>query len=75
MFKVNNKDNWRRSEVFIVNFEHITDFFSSVYVIDFEQVMLAGKMLWSLWGLQYLGIISKLRLFFNYFIINSLKFA
>ena len=45
MFKVNDKDNWRRSEVFIVNFEHITDFFSSVYVIDFEQVMLAGKML------------------------------
>ena len=45
MFKVNNKDNWRRSEVFTVNFEHITDFFSSVYVIDFEQVKKKKKML------------------------------
>ena len=27
MFKVNNKDNRRRSEVFMINFEQITDFF------------------------------------------------
>ena len=24
MFKVNNKDTWRRSDVFIVNFEHVS---------------------------------------------------
>ena len=24
MFKVNNKDHWRRSGVFIVNYEHIS---------------------------------------------------
>ena len=26
MFKVNKKDNWRRSGIFIVNFEHISHF-------------------------------------------------
>ena len=29
---------WRRSGVFIVNFEHISHPFSSVYIVDFEQV-------------------------------------
>ena len=31
-----------RSGVFIVNFEHILLFFSSVSIVDFEQVILAG---------------------------------
>ena len=41
MFKVNNKNTRttsRRSDVFIVNFEHILDHFSSVPIVDFEQV-------------------------------------
>ena len=44
MFKVNNKNTkrrqWRRSGVFIVNFEPISHFtpFSNVSVVDFEQV-------------------------------------
>ena len=36
MFKVNNKDT--RPVVFIVNFEHILRFFTSVSIVDFEQV-------------------------------------
>ena len=39
MFKVNNKDTrttpWRRSGIFIVNFEHTS---SSVSIVNFEQV-------------------------------------
>ena len=35
MFKVNN---WRRFDVFIVNFEHISHLCSSVSIVDFEQV-------------------------------------
>ena len=39
MFKVNNKTperrQWRRSYVFIVNFEHS---FSTVSIVDFDQV-------------------------------------
>ena len=31
------RSHWRRSGVFIVNFEHIS-LFSSVFVVDFEQV-------------------------------------
>ena len=27
-----------RSDVFIVNFEHISNFFSSVSIVDFEQI-------------------------------------
>ena len=41
MFKVNNKNTRttsRRSDVFIVNFEHILDHFSSVPIVGFEQV-------------------------------------
>ena len=42
MFKVNNKTpkrpQWRRSGVFIVNFEHIFTLFPSVSIVDFEQV-------------------------------------
>ena len=41
MFKVDNKNTRttsRRSGVFIVNFEHIFDHFSSVPIVDFEQV-------------------------------------
>ena len=41
-FKVNNEDvrtrHWRRSCVFIVNFEHISHLFTSVSTVDFEQV-------------------------------------
>ena len=37
MFKVNNKDR-RRSGVFIVNFEHISQLFSSVSIFNFEHV-------------------------------------
>ena len=41
-FKVNNEDvrtrHWRRSWVFIVNFEHISHLFTSVSTVDFEQV-------------------------------------
>ena len=36
MFKVNIQ--WRRSGLFIVNFEHISHLFSSASIIDFEQV-------------------------------------
>ena len=35
MFKDNNK-NWRRSGVFIVNFEHISHLFLCVSIIDFR---------------------------------------
>ena len=35
MFKVNN---WRRFDVFIVNFEHISHLCSSVSIVNFEQV-------------------------------------
>ena len=41
MFKVNNKNtrrHRRRSGVFIVNFEHISQFFSSVSIVEFEQI-------------------------------------
>ena len=37
MFKINNKDMIGRSVVSIVNFEHISHFFSSVSIVDFEQ--------------------------------------
>ena len=44
MFKINHKNTrmtwrqWLRSGVFIVNFEHISKLFSSVPIVDFEQV-------------------------------------
>ena len=38
MFKVNNKNTRRPSDVLIVNFEHISPTFSSVHIVDFEQV-------------------------------------
>ena len=38
MFKVNNKNTRRPSDVLIVNFEHISPTFSSVPIVDFEQV-------------------------------------
>ena len=43
MFKVNNKDttkrrHWRRSGVFIANFEHNFTPFYSVSIVGFEQV-------------------------------------
>ena len=37
MFKVSNK-NTRTSLFFIVNFEHVSNLFSSVCIIAFEQV-------------------------------------
>ena len=47
MLKVNKKTperrHWRRSGVFIVNFEHILYFFSSVSIVDVEQVNVAGN--------------------------------
>ena len=42
MFKVNNK-NTRTSGVFIVNFEHISHFFSIVSIVDFKQVNVSLK--------------------------------
>ena len=38
--KTPERRHWRRrrSAVFIVNFEHILHFFSSVSIVDFEQV-------------------------------------
>ena len=42
MFKVNNKNtrkrHWRRSAVFTVNLEHVSHLFSSVSIVEFEQV-------------------------------------
>ena len=38
MFKVNNKNTRLRSDVLIVNSEHISPTFSSVHIVDFEQV-------------------------------------
>ena len=38
MFKVNNKNTRLRSDVLIVNFEHISPIFSSVHIVDFEQI-------------------------------------
>ena len=42
MFKVNNKDtkrrHWRGFGFFIVNFEHISHLFSSVSIVNFEQI-------------------------------------
>ena len=37
MFNVNKKSQWRDSEAFIVNFEHIL-VFSNVSIVAFEQV-------------------------------------
>ena len=45
MFKVNHKNTRRRSDVSIVNFEHIPHLFLSVSIVDFEQVNLAELML------------------------------
>ena len=36
MFKVNKKDNWRRSGIFIVNFEHITHFVLVVLLLTLD---------------------------------------
>ena len=41
MFKVNNK--WRRSGLFIVNFEHISCIFSVCLLLTLNKQMLAGK--------------------------------
>ena len=49
LFKVNHKNSknvnsqWRRSGVFIVNFEHIFHL-SSVSVVDFEQVNISSDL-------------------------------
>ena len=45
MFRVNNKDKWRRFGVFIVNFEHISHLCSGVSVVNFEHVT-AGWFVW-----------------------------
>ena len=36
--KIPERRQWRRSSVFIVNFEYILHFFSSASIADFEQV-------------------------------------
>ena len=36
--KTSERRNWRRHGVFSINFEHISRFFSSVYVVNFEYV-------------------------------------
>ena len=38
IIKTPERCHWRRSGVFIVNFEHISHLFPSVFVVDFEQV-------------------------------------
>ena len=38
MSKVNNKDQWRRSGIFVVNFEHILHLFLMFLLLTFEQV-------------------------------------
>ena len=38
MLRFESKPNKRRSSVFIVNFEHIAHIFSTVSIVDFEQV-------------------------------------
>ena len=43
--KTPERHQWCRSGVFIVNFEHISQSFSSVTIIGFEQVMFAGECL------------------------------
>ena len=45
-FKVNNKEQhyWRRSAVFIFNFEHISHLFSSVSITDLIKLMFAGML-------------------------------
>ena len=52
MLKVNNKTpeqrHWRRSYVFIVNFEHISHLFLCVFIVDFEQVNIS-------WGEAFIG--------------------
>ena len=59
MFKVNNRNfkkkyskltietperrDWRRSDVFIVNFEHISQFFFGVSILKLTEVSLLGS--------------------------------
>ena len=38
MFKTNNKQQWRHSAIFIVNFKHISDLVLVFSIINFEQV-------------------------------------
>ena len=38
MLKVNNKDSKTTSAVSVVNFEHVSHFFLSASIIDFEHV-------------------------------------
>ena len=40
--------HWRHSDVFIVNFKHVSHFFSSVSIVEFEQVKLACTN--TVWG-------------------------
>ena len=61
MFKVNNKNtgrtSWRCFGVFIVNFENISQLFSSVSIVNFEQVNVScvfWELLWD-FGFQVVG--------------------
>ena len=54
MLKVNNKNTsvlegrqWRHSRVFIVKFEHISHFFSSVFIGVFNKEVLAGEFVFT----------------------------
>ena len=42
MFKVNNKDTWRRSGIFIVNFEHISHLLIVFILLTLNMKLLAG---------------------------------
>ena len=42
MFKVDNKANWRRSGVFIFDFEHISHFFLVFLLLTLSRSLLAG---------------------------------
>ena len=39
------RHQWRRSGVFIVNFEHMSLFFSSVSISGFEQVIASSEII------------------------------
>ena len=43
--KTKERSLWHRSGVFIVNFEHISRLFSSVSIVDFEQVKVSWDVL------------------------------
>ena len=71
--KTSERRHWRRSGVFIVNFEHISYFFHSVSIVDFEQV---NNLSWEdvTTSESKVGVFSKLlTIFAKSFIIDVLQ--